>query len=75
MPQETAAKTTTRDKPQDIADRLVSEHGLDAALKMVTDATLKASEEREYYVLSIWREVKAILYKKVGLHNKAGGDR
>ena len=53
--------TTSRDNPSEIANYLVQHHGHSDALKMATVAASTAFAEREFYGLSIWREVKAIL--------------
>jgi hypothetical protein len=50
-----------RDDPTEIADHLMKEHGLDAALAVVDDGKRDANRIGDYYALSVWREVKAIL--------------
>nr|ADI23583.1 hypothetical protein [uncultured nuHF2 cluster bacterium HF0770_42C12] len=50
--------------PPQIAESLLEEHGKDRALKVVNDGIMEAHKESDYYALSIWREVKAILQSK-----------
>jgi hypothetical protein len=53
-----------RDDPEEIADHLVNEHGLDGALSVVDEGKMDASRDGDNYALSIWREVKVILRKR-----------
>ena len=50
--------------PSQIAKSLLEEHGNDRALKVVNDGIVAAHKESDNYVLSVWREVKAILQSK-----------
>jgi hypothetical protein len=47
--------------PNDIADFLIEEEGLDRALETTFDGIARAHARRDYYLLSVWREVRAIL--------------
>jgi hypothetical protein len=53
-----------RDDPEEIADHLVNEHGLDGALSVVDEGKVDASRDGDNYTLSVWREVKVILRKR-----------
>ncbi len=44
--------------PSQIANDLISEHGIDDALKMARDGIAAAHADGDNYVLSIWREVR-----------------
>ena len=46
------------DDPNEIADGLIEQHGLDGAIQVAMGNTAAADDN---YVLSVWREVKAIL--------------
>ena len=54
-----------RDDPEQIADHLEKEHGLEAALSVVDNGKTEANYEGDYYTLSVWREVKVILQNRV----------
>jgi hypothetical protein len=54
-----------RDDPEEIADHLVNEHGLDGALSVVDEGKLDAGSNGDNYALSVWREVKVILQKRI----------
>lgn len=53
------------DDPSDIAEFLIEEEGLDHALKTVFDGIARAHAQHDYYVLSVWREVRAILRSRL----------
>lgn len=50
-----------RDNPEEIANSLVNNLGLDGAIKAVGEGKMKANRAYDYYRLSVWREVMAIL--------------
>lgn len=52
-----------RDNPEEIANKLVSDLGLDGAIKAVGVYKMKANSDFDYYRLSVWREVMTILQK------------
>ena len=54
-----------RDDPQEIADQIVDEHGLDAALSVVGDRKMDAIRNEDNYGLSVWREVKVIIQNRI----------
>ena len=54
-----------RDGPIEIADHLISEHGLDEAMLVVDDGKNVANRTGDNYALSVWREVKVILRERV----------
>jgi len=51
--------------PTEIATFLIAEEGLDSALLVAYDGIERANELQEYYLLSIWREVRALLQEKI----------
>jgi len=51
----------THDDPNEIAEYLIEQHGLDGAIKVALDSAATAGDN---YALSVWREVKAILRGK-----------
>lgn len=51
--------------PAEIAAFLIAEEGLDRALDVAYDGIERANEQQEYYLLSIWREVRGLLQKKI----------
>jgi hypothetical protein len=53
-----------RDDPHDIAEHLVQEHGIDLALEQATEGITTAQERGDNYVLSVWREVRRILFER-----------
>jgi hypothetical protein len=55
---------TVRDNPEEIADHIVNEHGLNGALSVVDEGRMDASRNGDNYALSVWREVKVILRKR-----------
>ena len=50
-----------KDDPKEIAEHLVSEHGLDGAMEAVMVGITEAHEQGDMYRLSIWRDVRRIL--------------
>jgi hypothetical protein len=53
------------DDPKEIAMHLVKENGIDRARQIAVEGTTTANEQRDFYRLSIWREVKRILQEWV----------
>ena len=51
----------TRDDPNEIAEYLIQQHGLEGALDV---AIRSAATSTDNYALSVWREVKVILQGK-----------
>lgn len=51
----------THDDPNEIADDLIQQHGLDGALSVAISSAAAANDN---YALSVWREVKGILRLK-----------
>ncbi len=49
------------DDPNEIAEYLIDQHGLDGAFKVALESAATAGDN---YALSVWREVKAILRDK-----------
>ena len=49
------------DYPQQIAEYLVQEHGLDHALQKAFEGVTAAQKGGDNYDLSVWREVKQLL--------------
>ncbi len=49
------------DDPNEIADYLIEQHGIDGALSV---AMKKAAAATDNYDLSVWREVKSLLKNK-----------
>ena len=47
--------------PNEIAEMLIEEEGLERAIEIAFEGVLRANEQREYFVLSVWREVKSNL--------------
>jgi hypothetical protein len=54
-----------RDDPQEIADYLVSEHGLTEAMSVVGDSKTEAIQNDDNYRLSVLREVKVIIQNRI----------
>jgi len=44
--------------PNEIAELLIEEEGLERAIEIAFDGVARANEERAYFALSVWREVK-----------------
>jgi hypothetical protein len=55
------AAEAMKDNPNEIADHLVEEHGLEGAVAVVADGIADAHSSGSLYDLSIWREVRKIL--------------
>ncbi len=51
----------TQDNPNEIADYLIEQYGIDGALNAAME---KTAATKDNYDLSVWREVKAILKNK-----------
>ena len=49
------------DNPQETADHLIAEHGLNGAMEAVMNGITEAHEENDMYRLSIWRDVRRVL--------------
>ncbi len=54
-----------RDNPEEIANNLVNDIGLDGAMMAVNKRKTQANYEGDYYQLSVWREVMTILRNRV----------
>ena len=52
------------DNARDIAEFLVEEEGVDGALKAAFDGIARAHANKDYYLLSVWREVRIILRRR-----------
>jgi len=50
--------------PAQIAENLILENGVDKAFMIALDVTIDAHAKGDNYLLSVWREVKAILGEK-----------
>lgn len=53
--------TGKTDDPDKIAAHLVREEGLDGAIDVATRGIQRAQDERDFYALSVWREVRHTL--------------
>jgi hypothetical protein len=53
-----------KDDPSDIAEYLIQENGIDQAIQMANNGTIKAQQDGDNYALSVWREVKTLLQYK-----------
>ena len=49
---------------REIADFLLAEEGMDGAMKTAFDGIERAHAEHDYYLLSVWREVRNILRER-----------
>jgi len=58
----------SQDNPQEFADQLIEEHGLDGAIQVAMQSTAAAPDN---YTLSVWREVKLILNERRDLLKSA----
>jgi hypothetical protein len=47
--------------PQEIAEHLTAEHGLDGAMEAVMNGITEAHKQGDMYRLSVWRDVRRIL--------------
>jgi hypothetical protein len=52
------------DKPDDLAKRLVQEHGIYDAQELATAEIATAQENGDNYALSVWREVRQLLRER-----------
>jgi hypothetical protein len=53
-----------RPDPEQIADRLIQQHGLDRAVEIALEQTIRVQADQDLYALSIWREIKRALRVK-----------
>ena len=53
------------DDPNEIANTLIRENGLDRALEIALEGTAAANERGDNYELSVWREVKRVLRDRI----------
>jgi len=53
------------DNPSEIAKYLTQDNGVDGAIQAAQDGATKAQQDGDNYALSVWREVKVILKKKM----------
>ncbi|MEQ8804250.1 MAG: hypothetical protein RLO05_07590 [Rhodospirillales bacterium] len=51
--------------PKEIAQGLIEEHGLDGALSVAIEGAMDAQRAGDNYVLSVWREIKAVIRKQI----------
>ncbi len=58
-----------KDDPQEIAEYLIADYGLDGAMKASIEGTAIAHDVEDLYRLSVWRDVKRILKERVGAEN------
>ncbi len=49
------------DDPVPIAEHLVAEHGIDGAVERVRQGIAEAHANKDFYRLSVWREVRRAL--------------
>ena len=56
--------TNLKDDPSDIADYLIQDNGIDRAIQVASDDIIKSQQNSDNYALSVWREVKTILWNK-----------
>ncbi len=54
-----------KDDPNQIADHLIEQHGVDGALETVRDGIAAAKANGDNYRLSVWREVWVLLQAKL----------
>ena len=54
-----------KDDPQEIANHLIADHGLDGAMEAVMNGITEAHEGNDMYRLSVWRDVRRILEAKL----------
>ena len=54
-----------RDDPNQIAEHLIREHGLDGAYQTALKGASDAQRNQDNYRLSVWREIKRILRDKL----------
>lgn len=52
------------DNATDIAQFLLDEEGEDGAVKAALDGIARAHANKDYYLLSVWREVRIILRQR-----------
>ncbi len=56
-----AKNRSSLDDPKEIAMNLVRENGMSRARQIAMEGTTSANEQRDFYRLSVWREVKRII--------------
>jgi len=56
-----APEKAMKDDPNEIAEQLIKEHGLQDAKALVMDGIAEAHESGGLYELSVWRDVMSIL--------------
>ena len=60
-----------RDNPNQIADSLAEQHGIEGALKTARAGIAAAHTSGDNYGLSIWRDVRRVLTDKQDAHQDA----
>ncbi|MDA0306272.1 MAG: hypothetical protein O3B76_08285 [Proteobacteria bacterium] len=50
-----------KEKPAEMAQKLIKKHGLDGAIQVLSDDIAKAHRDEDLYKLSICREVRRIV--------------
>lgn len=55
-----------KDDPREIARYLVQQHGLDQARAMTLSSILACQDQKDFYALSVWREVRKQLESPSG---------
>ena len=58
------ASETIIDDPLEIAEYLIKQHGLKGASAHASQAAYEAQEDGKLYELSIWRDVRRIIYSR-----------
>ena len=51
-------------KPTELVENLIQEHGLDHAISIAMANVDMANKADDFYLLSIWREVRSLLRKR-----------
>ena len=49
------------DNPREIAEYLIQQHGLHGALNTAIEGAVSAHDAGDFYTLSVWREIKAVI--------------
>ena len=55
---------SSRPDPEQIAERLIQQHGLDRAAEIALQQTIEVQADEDLYALSVWREIKRVLRGK-----------
>lgn len=63
-----------KDNPSEIAEHLAREKGLEGAIQVSSDGIAEAHQNRDYYSLSVWREVRQKLMMMENKAEMAGGN-